>query len=429
MEEPAFFQPSILPSFHSSTLPYIIALMRIVLLAVAIFMLLPAGLRAADPRELGDGIVLVSRGQYAEAVQMLQPLAAEMGADSVLQYWLGRAYYGQCNYRLAAGCLGLAAERDTTNYDYCSWHARALRQAGDYPAALRTYADYTARFPADDRLLVEYAATRALAGDPAGARAMLGEFIARRPGSDALRQLVDALTVQERLEPPLVRAAPNFTLHFTPAERAADRIFAAVEEARRQVSAATGIEVSGFRVLLFADGDSYVRYARVLLPEGRALHAVAFSSPGLLVLCTPDEWPREQRSEKMVGNILRHEMAHLAIAQRGHAEGVPLWLNEGLACHFGGWGGLREGLPSARPMSLTELERALLGRDSTPAYAQAHAMAVVMAARLGLPNLLTLLDRLAAGTPLPTAYAELAGEPFETLLKEWPQRYRMEEPH
>jgi|GEM_PF-2374930 len=403
--------------------------MRIVLLVIAIFVLLPAGLRAEDPRELGEGIVLVSRGQYTEAVQLLQPLVEDMGADSVLQYWLGRAYFGRRNYRLAAGCLGLAVERDTTNYDYCCWHALALRQAGDYPAALRAYADYSARFPADDRLLVEYAATRALAGDLAGARAMLGEFLARRPGSDALRQIVDALAVQERLEPPLARAAPNFTLNFTPAERATDRVFDAVEDARRQVSAATGVEVSGFRVLLFADGNSYARYARVLLPEGRALHAVAFSSPGLLVLCTPDEWPHEQRNERIVGNILRHEMAHLAIMQRGNAEGLPLWLNEGLACHFGGWGGQREGLPPARPMSLTELERALLGRDSTPAYAQAHAMAAVMAARLGNPNLLTLLDRLAAGASLPAAYTELAEEPFETLLKEWPQRYRMWEPH
>jgi tetratricopeptide (TPR) repeat protein len=398
--------------------------MRIAPIIIAILVLLPACLRADDPRELGEGITLVSAGRYAEAVQVLRPLEAELGRDSVLQYWLGRAYYGQHNYRLAAGCLGKAAERDTTNYDACAWHARALRQAGDYPAALQAYADYTARFPGDYRLLVEYAAARALTGDLAGARAMLGELIARRPGSDALRQIVDALATQERLEPPLVRRAAHFTLHYTPAERAADRVTAAVEEARRQVSAATGIEVSGFRVLLFADGDSYVRYARVLMPESRTLHAVAFSSPGLLVLCTPDAWPLGQRNEKMVGNILRHEMAHLAITQRGRAEGLPLWLNEGLACHFGGWGGQRSGLPPATPMSLPALERALLGRDTTPAYAQAHAMAAVMARRLDPPGLLALLDRLAAGTPLPAAYAELAGELFEVFLQEWPKRSR-----
>jgi len=398
--------------------------MRFVPIMIALFVLLPACLRAADPPALGEGIALVGRGQYAEAVQVLQPLEADLGGDSVLQYWLGRAFYGQCNYRLAAEHLGQAAARDTTNYDICTWHARALRQTGDYPVALQTYADYTARFPNDDNLLVEYAVTRALAGDLPGARAMLTQFLTRRPGSDALRQIVAVLATQERLEPPLSRKAPHFILQYTPAERDTDRVFAAVEEARRQVSAATGVEVDGFRVLLFADGNSYVRYARVLLPEARTLHAVAFSSPGLLVLCSPEDWPVGEQSDAMVGNILRHEMAHLAIAQRGHGEGLPLWLNEGLACLVGGWGGQRSGLPPAVPMSLTALERAFLGADSTPAYAQADAMATVMAHRLGVPGILTLLDRLAAGAPLPTAYAALAGEPFATFLMEWPQRYR-----
>jgi len=398
--------------------------MRIALLVIIIVLLLPAGLLAEDPRELGEGIAFVGRGQYAEAVQALQPLEDELGGDSVLQYWLGRAYYGLHNYRLAAGHLGQAAEVDATNYEVCAWHARALRQAGDYPAALQAYADYTARFPNDDRLLVEYASTLALAGDLAGARALLGQLIARRPGSDALKLIVDALATQERLEPPLSLQTKNFTLQYTPAERARDRVFTAVETARRQVSEATGIEVSGFRVLLFADGDSYVRYARVLLPDARDLHAVAFSSPGLLVLCSPDAWPEGKQDDKTVGNILRHEMAHLAILQRGHGEGLPLWLNEGLACHFGGWGGQRQGMPPAAPMDLRRLDSAFLGRDSTSAYAQADAMATVMAGRLNGPALLALLDQLANGVPLPTAYAQLAGEAFEVFLKEWPARYK-----
>lgn len=397
--------------------------MRIVPLIIAILLLPVLGF-AEDPRELGEGIALVGRGQYAEAVQTLRPLEAELGADSVLQYWLGRAYYGQRNYRLAAEHLGRAAERDAANYDACAWHARALRQSGNYPAALQAYAAYTARFPDDDRLLVEYASTLALAGDLPGARALLGRLIARRPGADALRLIVDALATQERLEPPLTLKSNHFTLQYTPAERARDRVFAAVEEARRRVSEATGIEVRDFRVLLFADGESYLRYARVLLPDARNLHAVAFSAPGLLVMCSPDDWPNGRRDDATVGNILRHELAHLAILQRGRGEGLPLWLNEGLACHFGGWGGQRHGLPPATPMDLRRLDSALLGRDSTPAYAQAHAMATVLAAHLGTPGLLTLLDHLAAGVPLPAAYAQLAGEPFDVFLKEWPARYQ-----
>lgn len=398
--------------------------MRIAPLIIMILLLLPACLLAEDPRALGEGITFVGRGQYAEAVQALQPLEDELGGDSVLQYWLGRAFYGQRNYRLAAEHLGQAAERDATNYEACAWHARALRQAGEYPAALQAYADYTARFPNDDRLLVEYASTLALAGDLPSARALLGELIARRPESNALRLIVDALATQERLEPPLTIQAKEFTLQYTPAERVRNRVFTAIEEARCRVSEATGIEVHGFRVLLFADGDSYVRYARVLLPDARDLHAVAFSAPGLLVLCSPDAWPASQRDDKTVGNILRHEMAHLAILQRGHGEGLPLWLNEGLACHFGGWGGQRQGSPPAMPMDLRKLDSAFLGRDSTPAYAQADAMATVIAGRLNGPALLALLDQLANGVPLPTAYAQLAGEPFEVFLREWPARYR-----
>jgi len=400
--------------------------MRIASIVIAVILLLPACLRAGDPPALGEGIALVGAGQYPAALQALLPLEAEMGGDAVLQYWLGRAYYGQRNYHLAAAHLAQTAERDTTNREACAWHARALRQAGEYPAALQAYADYTARFPDDDPLLIEYAATRALAGDLPGARALLGQLIARRPPDNvgALRQIVDALTTQERLEPPLTRRSRDFTLQYTPAERAVDRVFAAVEDARRQVSAATGMEVTGFRVLLFADGDSYMRYARVLLPETRTLHAVAFSAPGLLVMCSPVEWPVGRRSDKTVGNILRHELAHLAITQHGHGEGVPLWLNEGLACYFGGWGGQRNGLPPATPMNLSALERAFLSNDTTPAYAQAHAMVTVMARRLGAPGLFALVDQLAAGAPLPAAYVKLTGEPFADFLAAWPQRYR-----
>ncbi len=400
-------------------------------LLLACIVVLTVGAFAADPPALSTGITSVASGDYAGAVLALQPLEAEYADDAVLQYWLGRAYYGQRLFRLAARHLGLAAERDSRNEEVCRWYARALRQSGQLSESLAAYAAYLPRFPQNNGLLIEYASTRAQAGDYRGARESL-HFLLTRDSSPAVREqvgawmrLLDGLPEHGKLDPPLQRRLAEFTLCYAPGETATETVAAEVERARKAMSEVIGIRVSGFRVLLFRTWNAYAREARILLPEMKELHAAAFSQPGLLVLWSPTDWPRSASGNGQLGAIIRHEMIHLAIAQRTQGQGIPDWLNEGLACYFGGWDGLhREQIPTP-PLTLRELDRAFSMGDSdsvTHAYAQSYAMAQVLVHRLGVAEILKLLDLLASGTPLQSAYPQVAGESLETFLTAWPQR-------
>jgi tetratricopeptide (TPR) repeat protein len=389
---------------------------------------------AEQPRALDAGIALVGAGDYAAAVAALAPLVPDNPKDSVLHYWLGRAYFGQRAFRLAAQHLAVAAERDARNRDVAVWYGQALRAAGRLREALEVYADYRARFPDDAVLLGDYAATQALAGDYAGARASFQALAKMDPASkntvnDWLRVL-DGLSQQARLEPPLLQRTNTFTFYGDARDPAGTWVLDEVDKARGEVSNALGVRVRNFRVLLFSDWEAYRRYAHIYLPDDGNLHAVAFTIKGTLVIWSPTAWRERGDHRAELVSTVRHELAHLAIAQRTEGQGVPLWLNEGLACVIGGSGGLQTGAPPVPPFALPRLDAAFQSPDVNrveQAYAQAHAMATVLLATLGREPLLTFLDRLAAGDPLPTAYTAFAKEPWETFLAEWPARFAKRE--
>jgi len=50
---------------------------------------------------LRAGITAVSVGNYVRATLLLQPLVTAHADDSVFNYWLGRAYFGQRQFRAA----------------------------------------------------------------------------------------------------------------------------------------------------------------------------------------------------------------------------------------------------------------------------------------------------------------------------------------
>ncbi len=111
---------------------------------------------------------------------------------------------------------------------------------------------------------------------------------------------------------------------------------------------------------------------------------------------------------------MRHEMVHLALYQHTEGESFPTWLNEGMACYFGGWGGMQAGQIPAKPMNLNDLDVAFLHADlngQEQAYAQAHAMVTVLAHQFGTARLLFYLDKVVDGVPVGTAYEQL--EPRE----------------
>ncbi|MHB9134011.1 MAG: hypothetical protein ACYDBB_23325 [Armatimonadota bacterium] len=385
-----------------------------------------------DVTALSQGITQVTGADYDAAVITLRALADTNPDDANIQYWLGRAYYGERLYHLAAEKLAVAFTRDAGNKDACLWYARALRSAGKTQDALAVYAAYHQSYPADSIVLGEFAQTCALAGNYEAARSSFA-LLAQRDPSPPTRALVEewnavlnGLSSKAQLEPPRKQKVDRFELCYDPRDTSAYTVQEVVESARRQTAEVLGGKLEGFRVLVFPDWNSYSRYARILLPESSGLYAKAFSLPDLLVLWSPNTWPVRANTQDELANTIRHEMVHLAIYKRSNGEGVPIWLNEGLACAISGWSGALTGSIPVKPLDPQALNKAFLtGNMDTQesAYAQAHAMARVLLRQLGNAGVGKLLDALTNGTTLSTAYQQIAGEPFSTFLANWPEKY------
>jgi len=387
---------------------------------------------AGPPRALAEGIALVGAGDYNSALEKLSPLATSYPDDSVVRYWLGRACYGQRSYKLAAEHLAIAAGRDGQNRDVCLWYGEALRAIGHTTDAQAIFAASCELHPEDTTLLGEYASTCAIAGDYTGARVAFQQ-LAKLDPSPATKasvaewlKVLDGLSKQSQLEPPVSQRTSGFTFCADAEDPAATWVQKEVETARAQVSEAFGMRLVGFRVLLFADNDGYTRYARIFLPEERELHAVAFTLKSTLVILSPTVWASKGDKHDELISTVRHEIAHLAIAQRTEGgQGVPLWLNEGIACLIGGSGGVQTGQAPQPPLTLSQLTDGFLTGDlhrQEQSYSQAYAMASVLMRKLGPDGLLTLLDRLANGVQLPAAYQRISGESFASFLDAWPAR-------
>ncbi len=390
---------------------------------------------AVDPPALSDGITAVCVGDFVQATQLLQPLVASHPDDSVTNYWLGRAYYEQRQFRAAAKCLAVAVNYDGDNPDACLWYARALRAAGKGKDAAEAYASLLQRFPADSTnlaVMAEYAAAQALAGNYAGARTTFRQLLSLNPSLEdrtaiaAWNKALDGLSRRAQLEPAAHLNTGQFQICYDEDDDAVSQVRSTIEHTITRTKNLTGIQLQGFRVLLFPTWASYSRYAMILLPKGAQLRSAAFTLPGLLVLWSPSDWPVRPTVSNEFSVIIRHELVHLALYQHTGCNGFPMWLNEGIACYFGGWGGMQSGKIPAQPRSLNELDAAFMKGTldaQEQAYAQAHAMVTVLAYKLGTPALLQFVDKIVDGIPIATAYEQLSNEKFDAFLSSWPGQF------
>lgn len=387
--------------------------------------------RAVEVTAVSQGAVQVGLGAYDEAVAILAPLLPERAQDGDLHYWLGRAYLGQSRARLAVTHLAQAYAINAGDGGVVLWYGRALVQASKLSEALTVFDAFAARNPEDTVILAESAATRMQSGDYPGARAAFATLKARDPSPENQARIqqwtatLDGLATRAQLEPTDTVRTPHYTFVCDPGDEQKWPVIDQVDAARATISTALGNEIDGFRVLMFPTWATYERYARIYMPQTRDLHATAFALPGTLVLWSPATWPAGEGHAQEFASTLKHELVHLAIAQLTGGEGVPLWLNEGLACHYGGWSGAQDGHPLAEPLTPSALNRTFLAGDrpaQQQAYTQAHAMATVLVEKLGDTGVRALLTALAGDEGFPDAYRRLADEPFPTFLAEWPAR-------
>jgi tetratricopeptide (TPR) repeat protein len=407
--------------------------MRITRFAISLLLLCVFLLaRADEPLCLADGMRQIARGEYDAAVLTLYPLAQAQPEDARCQYWLGRAYYGQRFYGLAADRLGEAVNRDARDRDACYWYARALRIGGRVDDAMTVLPVFLQRFPTDSGLVTEYASACMMAGRSADAMAALNTITARdssptmRNYVEDWKRVLNGYTRATAVEPKGARKTLHFELRCDASSWMVRELQEEIAAHRAEISTAFGVEMRGFRVIAFLSKAAYEAYARAHRGEDAAPTARAYSLGNTLVLRLPEDWPEKDAAQGALSALLRHEMAHLAINLRTRGQGVPLWLHEALACHYGGTAGFATGRIPEKPLAPRELDAAFqshtISRQET-AYAQAHAMAAVLLHALNQEKRLQLLDALADGLPLATAYQNAAGEPLETFLAEWPKRY------
>lgn len=142
----------------------------------------------------------------------------------------------------------------------------------------------------------------------------------------------------------------------------------------------------------------------------------------LLSLKAPDTWEAPD-----LGEVLRHELSHLALASALADHDVPLWFNEGVAVHESGelylkrWSTLWNASLSRRLIPLSELDRAFPVDHVEVGVAYAEAADVVRflmrdadRARFG-----SLVQRVRAGVGFERALEDAYGTDARTLEYQW----------
>ncbi len=151
---------------------------------------------------------------------------------------------------------------------------------------------------------------------------------------------------------------------------------------------------------------------------------VAYSARDLILLT---EQPVTPNSEHDVRTVLRHELAHLALADAAPGGDIPLWFNEGLAVVLSGedrWGRLRAlwaATVTGDLLPFPSLERSF-PQDTLAvplAYAQSADFVRYLSRRQDAGRFRLLLKRIARGEPFERAVANSYGEALPTLFVLW----------
>ncbi|HMI91750.1 MAG TPA: hypothetical protein VK509_10330 [Polyangiales bacterium] len=167
-----------------------------------------------------------------------------------------------------------------------------------------------------------------------------------------------------------------------------------------------------------------------IAPAGYRLPAyatgVAFPDEGLVLLsmAEPQQWMRPN-----LGQVLAHELAHVALHRAVGGNSVPRWLTEGFAIHEADERSLArvrtlwEGTLRGDLMDLSRLSASFPDQhhgEVDLAYAQAADLAgTLLGGELGPNRFRGLVSQLRAGTPLEEAVLAAYGMPLERIEQRW----------
>ncbi len=206
-------------------------------------------------------------------------------------------------------------------------------------------------------------------------------------------------------------------------EAAAQRTLAVAREAIAHVGAELGLEAHGpISITLY---PSHREFAQATGIARRQL---------VVGLATTDGRTAQVDASGMVADIrsvVRHEVAHLVLAQAVGGADVPLWFNEGLAERAAGrldWDTretLAEAAAAARLIPLKALEDTF-PRDSqaSVAYAQSNALVAYILEHSPAGTLPALTQRLRAGEAFDAALTTVTGRSPSAWDEEWRGHFR-----
>ncbi|MCL4235848.1 MAG: hypothetical protein KJ042_15160 [Deltaproteobacteria bacterium] len=216
----------------------------------------------------------------------------------------------------------------------------------------------------------------------------------------------------------------HFRFEFAESDRKmAEYLSTHAEQIRKDVTFFIGHDFKAVtRVVIAPDAASYATaQPRTRIPEWSV--GVAFARENLIVLLSPRAALREDRNVEPLSTF-RHEVSHIVLGKALGEDRAPVWLDEGIAeFQSDPWTPAKtwtmtvatlsgRAIPLHRLMSSWPRgeERAKL------AYLQSHAFVDYLYRRGAVAG---IVDRLAAGVPVPVAIEEATGIRFDDLDKEF----------
>jgi tetratricopeptide (TPR) repeat protein len=303
------------------------------LILILIILFLFIGLLNAES-QTNDVISLVENGDYSAASVEMLKINDE---NFPVKYWSGRIQYGLRKYADAAKLFESSFLNDENGNSTIFWWARSLRNSGCQNKAISLFKIAYNKDKNNQIIIGEYAAIKVLAGDYSEASKLFSLISSKEIISKAekWRELLKPLVKSMDLEPPKLYEIDGMIICSDDKKKVAD-IEKIALKAKIDVEKAMNTQLPSFRLLIFSSYDSYSKYSFTVHNKNKALGSPSFTLPGVIAIWNPSDWHTPPHSNTEVPGIIRHEMVHLAISVLTHGENVPLWLNEGLACKYGG---------------------------------------------------------------------------------------------
>jgi hypothetical protein len=214
------------------------------------------------------------------------------------------------------------------------------------------------------------------------------------------------------------------TYHPSSRERA-EALVTAADEAKRELEDWLGRPVLGkVRVDLARTPGEMATLAPRGAPYPDYASGVAYSDIGLILLTLAPRFPNENLD---VIQVLRHELAHVALSDAVGPHPIPRWFNEGFAVMASGetsfermWT-LSSATLSDRLLPLAQVERSFPSDENKASIAYAEASDVVrfLIRREDRHRFRALVQELADGRTLDHAAREAYGVDLVSLEHEW----------